>query len=179
MSLVAQPRFKPVIKVSRTLLERFDISTDGINPSLTAILFTLDQLPDYTDFTRMFQTYKIARVDITWTPEYTELTDAALVSNAVNVQFNTAIDQASSASPTSVDEVLQYQTCKSTGITNQHKRSIRVGMLMNSVMPCSCMITTQQPSERHYGLKIGIPPTGVAMTFRSKATYFIELAGTY
>lgn len=178
MSMVAQPRFKPVIKLSRTLLERFDISTDGINPSLNAILFTLDQLPDYTDFTRLFQTYRITRVDITWTPEYTELTDAALVSNAVNVYFNSAIDQASSASPASVDEVIQYQTCNSTGITKVHKRSVRVSALMNS-MPCNCMITTQQPSERHYGLKIGIPPTGVAMTFRSKAKFYLELAGAY
>lgn len=168
MSIAVQPRPKPMHKFSRTVEERYDLSSDGINPTLSALVFTLDQLPDYTDFTNLYQLYRIRKVKLEWTPEYTELTDAALVSNAVNVYFNSALDQTNSSTPTSVQQVLQYQNCKSTSIVRKHERMVEVSALMG-VMPCNCYISTQNPSERHYGIKVAIAPTGVAMTFRSRA----------
>ena len=117
---------------------------------------------------------RITKVKLEWRPEYTELTDAALVSNAVNVNFNSAVDPTNVNSPANVDEVTQYQSCKSTGITRPHKRTFVPSILMGGVTPCNCSISTQSPSERHYAIKYGIPPTGVAMTFRCVATYYLE-----
>lgn len=168
------PVYRPVYKFSRVIEERFDISTDGINPSLTAFVFTLDTLPDYTDFTRLFDMYRITKVEIDWVPEYTELTDAALVSNAVNVRFNSTVDLTDASAPASVDEVLQYQQLLSSGITKPHKRVWQPTFLMGGFVPCSCWLPTSAPSERHYGLKVAIPPTGVAMTFRSRCRLFVE-----
>ena len=176
MSFAVQPRPKPMHRFSRIVEERYDMTTDGINPTLSALVFTLDQLPDYADFTNLYQLYRIRKVRVEWTPEYTELTDAALVSNAVNTYFNSALDQTNSSTPTSVQEVIQYQNCKSTSITRKHERMVEVSALMNT-MPCNCYISTQSPSERHYGLKVAIAPTGVAMTFRTRATFYLELCG--
>lgn len=170
------PVYRPVYKFNRVVEERYDIATDGINPSLNAFVFTLDQLPDYTDFTRLFDMYRITKVEIDWVPEYTELTDAALVSNAVNVRFNSTVDLSDAASPASVDEVLQYQQLISTGITKAHKRSWVPTFLMGGLVPCTCWLPTSSPSERHYGLKVAIPPTGVAMTFRSRCRLYVECA---
>jgi len=176
-SLMIQPRMKPVCRFSRTVTGLYDVISDGINPSLVAAIFSLAQLPNFTDYTNLYQSYRLTKIKISWEPEYTELTDAALVSNAVNVTFNSIIDQTDPAAPTSVGNVTQYQSCKSTGITRKHSRTFEPAMLTSSQMPCRCYISTTNPNERHYGIKVGINPTGVAMTFRSTVTIWFDCAG--
>lgn len=170
------PVYRPVYKFSRTINERYDFSTDGINPTLVAFVFTLDQLPDYTDFTRLFDMYKIQKIEIQWNPEYTELTDAALVSNAVNVYVNSVVDLTDASAPSSVDELLQSQQLQQTSVTKVHSRKWQPTFLMGGLVPCSCWLPTSSPSERHYCVKVAVPPTGVAMTFRSRAKFSLEFA---
>lgn len=177
-AIIQQPRFKPVTYFNRTVTALFDINADGINPSLVSNVFTLSQLPNFTDYTNLFQSYRLNKIKIAWEPEYTELTDAALVSNAINVQFNSVVDQTDPAAPATVDVVTQYQNCKSTGITKRHSRTFQPAMLTTSSMPCHCYLSTTNPGERHYGVKVGIKPTGVAMVFRSTATFYFECAGS-
>lgn len=175
---MAQPRFKPVARFSRTVQDSsFDVVCDGINPSLNGFKFSLSMLPDFSDFTKLFLTYEVTKIRINWKPEYTELTDAALVSNAINVNFNSAIDQTDAAAPSNVQQVIQYQSNKSTGITKQHVRNFIPAMLMDGTTPCSCYISTNSPNEYLYGVKVGVPPTGVAMTFRATITYWITCSG--
>lgn len=170
------PVYRPVYKFSRVVEALYDVVCDGINPSLGGYQFVLSNLPNYTDFTNLFDMYRITKIEIDWVPEYTELTDAALVSNAINVRFNTAIDLSDASAPGSVDEVLQYQQLKSTGITRTHSRVWKPTFLMGGLVPCECWLPTSNPSERHYGLKYAIPPTGTAMTFRSRVRLHVECA---
>jgi len=170
------PVYRPIYKFSRCVEGTRDITCNGIVPALGAFNFTLDMLPGFSDFTNLFDMYIIKKIEIDWVPEYTELTDAALISNAVNVRFNTAIDIADSNSPASVDEVLEYSTLLSTGITKTHKRVFSPAFLMGGLVPCSCWLPTSAYSERHYSVKYAIPPTGVAMTFRSRCRLFVECA---
>ena len=176
-AIMTQPRLKPVVTFTRKVEKTFDIACNGIAANVGSFYFTLDMLPDYTDFTNLFQSYRIKKVKIEWKPEYTELTDAALVSNAVNVNFNTAINTSSNLGPSAVSDVTQYESCKSTGITKQHSRTLTPAILMNSAMPCSCYVTSDAPSEKHFSIWYGIPATGVTMTFRSVATFVVECAG--
>jgi len=168
--------YKPVHKFKRVVEDNYDIVTDGINPSLAAIRFNLSQLPSYTDFTSLFDMYRIDRIDIKFTPEYTELTDAALVSNAVNVYFNSAVDLTDSTTPASVNEVLQFQSLVSTGITKEHNRSWVPTYLDADNIPCRSFLPTSNASIRHYCLKVAIPATGVAMTFRARVTMHLSCA---
>lgn len=171
------PVFRPVYKFTRTSEDAaFNIVCDGINPTLSAFTFSLSQVPNSTDFTNLFDMYHITKIEIDWVPEYTELTDASVLSNAVNVRFNSAIDLTDSLAPASVNEVLQFQQLVSTGITKPHARKWSPTFLMGGLVPCSCWLPTTSPAERHYGLKIGVPATGVAMTFRAKVKYFVECA---
>lgn len=171
------PVFRPIYKFSRTLEREgtYDVVCDGINPSLNGFQFSLDSLPGYTDFTNLFDMYRIAKIEIEWSPEYTELTDAALVSNAVNVRFNSAVDITDN-SAISVDDLLQYQNLKTTMITQVHKQQWTPAFLMSGLVPCSCWLPTSSPSERHFGIKVSVPPTGVAMTFRARVKLFVECA---
>ena len=171
------PVYRPVYKFIRVVEGTYDLSTDGINPTFAGLAFSLDSLPQYTDFTNLFDMYRITKVEIDWLPEYTELTDAALVSNAVNVRFNSAVDLADDAAPSSVDEILQYQQLVSTGITRPHARSWKPTINMSETnIPCYCWVPTSEAGRKHHALKVAIPPTGVAMTFRSRVKYYVECA---
>jgi len=176
--IMIQPRLKPVVRFSRTVVGLYNVICDGINPSLVGAAFTLSALPNPTDYTNLFQSYRISKIKVRWDPEYTELTDAALVSNAVNVMFNSVVDQTDPTPPATVGTVTQYQTCKSTPITKPHVRTFEPAVLSANQMPCNCYISTQNSSERHYGIKIGVDPTGVPMTFRSTVTMWFECAGS-
>lgn len=168
--MVSQPS-----KFTRTVEGLFDITTNGIAANFGVFNFSLNDLPNSAEFTVLFDQYKIEQIEIEWTPEYTELTDAALVSNAVNVFLNSAIDPAGNT-PTSVDDVLQYRSLHSTSITKPHKRTFVPAVLMDGIIPASCYISCASPSTNLWGVVYGIPPTGVAMTFRSRVKYHLSMA---
>jgi hypothetical protein len=153
----------------------FDIITDGINPTLQGFRFALTQLPSSGDFTSLYDCYRVSKVDIEWTPEYTELTDAALVSNAVNVRLNSCVDLLDFTAPAAVDTVLQYSSLKSSSVTKEHKRSFKPCCLVDN-MPATAWQPTSNPGEFWYGIKIGIQPSGVAMTFRGRVRLHLECA---
>ena len=163
------------VKFQRTVEGAFDITTTGLVANVGVFNFSLNDLPNYSEFTSLFDLYKIERIEIEWTPEYTELTDASLASNAVNVYFNTAIDPAGNT-PTTVDDVLQYRSLHSTMITKRHKRDFVPAILMDGIIPASCYISCASPSSNLYGIVYGIPVTGVAMTFRSRAKFYLSMA---
>jgi hypothetical protein len=176
-NVINQPGFYPRVCLTRLVEGTFDVTNDGVNPTLAAINFSLNDIPGYTEMTSMFQTYCIEQVDIWWRPEYTQLVDSAALSNAVNVEFNSAIDQVDSAAPTSVPDVLQYQNAAHTSITKTHFRKIRPAYLIDSQVPSCARISTSAPSVNWFGIKIGINPCGVAMTFRSTARFKVVLTG--
>lgn len=175
-TMMIQPLYSPQVSFVRTLQSGFDIVCDGVNPSVGIFNFSLNDLPSSTEFSTLFQMYKIDKVEAVWRPEYTELTDAALVSNAVNVNFNSAIDP-SGNTPSAVSDILQFQNCKSTGITSVHKRVFKPYLLMDGTSPCHCFVSTNSSSTNFWGLAYGIPPTGVAMTFRATIRYTLIVGG--
>jgi len=172
---IGNPTAVTPMKFQRTVEGAFDIVTNGLIANVGTFNFSLNDLPNYTEFTGLFDLYKIERIEIEWTPEYTELTDAAPVSNAVNVYFNTAIDPAGNA-VAAVDDVLQYRTLHSTAITRMHKRDFVPAILLDGIVPASCYISCASPSSNLYGIVYGIPATGVAMTFRSRAKFHLSMA---
>jgi len=172
---IGNPTQVTPIKFQRTVTGAYDIITNGIVANIGVFNFSLSDLPSASEFTALFDLYKIESVEIEWTPEYTELTDASALSDAVNVYFNSAIDPAGNT-PLSVDDVLQYRSLHSTAITKMHKRQFVPAYLLDGIIPASCYISTASPNSNLFGVVYGIPATGVAMTFRSKATYHLSMA---
>ena len=175
---VRAPSFGPSLTLTRRVDGLFDIITNGIAANFGSYNFSLNDLPNSSEFTALFQTYCIEEVSITWRPEYTQLSDAAPVSNAVNTSFNTALNIIG-ATPTSVDDVLQYSRCSTTQINVPHTMKFRPVLLMDNTMPCFCAVTTLSPSLNWWGVSYAVPATGTPMTFRSTAVFKIRLAGPY
>ena len=174
---IVQPRLYPIIDVSRLVEDSsFNVVCDGINPSLNAFNFSLNDVPGYTEFTSMFQMYCIEQIEVWFRPEYTVLSDAAAISNSVNVEFNSAIDLVDGSAPASVNALLEYQNCAHTSIVSNHYRKFKPGYLLDSVMSSCGFLSTASPSSNWYGLKVAVPPTGIAMTFRATIKYKIKLA---
>jgi len=177
-SSMTTPVLGPTIHIARRLEERFDLSTDGINPTIGVFNFSLDDLPNFQEFTNLFQYYMIEEIQAVWRPEYTELTDAALVSNAVNTSLTTAISY-NGVTPSSVSDVLENANASTTSITKEHHVRFKPAMLMNKITPCYCFIISQSPSEDYWGIQYAIPPTGVPMRFSSTIIYKIALRAPY
>ncbi len=176
-TMMNQPNLYPNVCITRIVEGAYDVICDGINPSLYGFNFSLNDVPGYTEFTGLFQTYCIESVELWWRPEYTVLSDASTLSSAINVEFNSCIDTTDGTAPATVDAVLQYQSCAHTGITFNHYRRVRPSYLMDNVIPACARLATASPSLNWYGVKVGVPPTGTAMTFRSVAKYKIVFTG--
>jgi len=174
----SQPNNPGRITVSRMLYGTYDITNNGVADSLVAINFSLNDLPSYTEFTALFSTYCIEKIEIWFRPEYTVLSDAAAVSNSVNVDFYSAIDLIGSAAPGAVTDVMQYQNCAHTSITTTHYRKFKPAYLIDNQLPSCVPISTAAPSANWYGLLVGIPACGIEMTFRTTCKMTIALTGT-
>ncbi len=174
-TMAVQPGGFPRICVKRIVTGTYDLINDGINPTLVGLSFRLVDIPGYTEFTAMFQTYCIEKIRVWFRPEYTELTDASALSNAVNVEFVSAIDTTNNTAPTAITDVQQYQQVAHTGITETHFRVIRPAIMMNGISPMCALVSTASPSTLWYGLKVAIAPCGVAMTFRSTVEFTVAL----
>lgn len=165
-SLVRQPTLHPRVAFARMVDRTYDFSNDGINPTLIGYDFNLTILPQYLEWTAMFQAYCIESIEIWIRPEYTVLSDSAPLSNAVNVEMFTCIDLTNNTAPTSLGDVQAYQSCAHTGITQNHYRKFAPAYSTNSIPVCG-LVSTTNPGAKWNGLKIAVPPCGVAMTFRT------------
>lgn len=74
------------------------------------------QLPSASEFSALFDQYKIRKVEWTYCPRFTELSQAA-ASAAVNIalpRFYSAVDQDDATIPTSLNQMMQYANLKGT-----------------------------------------------------------------
>ncbi len=163
------------LKFERTVEDLYNITCDGINPSVGNFNFSLNDLPNFAEFTALFDLYRIDEIEIEWYPEYTVLSDGGVTSPAINVQMNTAIDPAGNTI-SAVNDVLQFRSLHSTGISKQHKRRFTPSYLMDGITPTKCYISCASPSSNLWGIAYGVLPTGTAMTFRSRARFYLSLA---
>jgi len=174
---LSQPTLYPRVAVQKTVTGYYNFTNDGINPSLEAINFSLNDVPGYTEMTAMFQTYCIELVEIWIRPEYTVLSDASTLSNSVNVEMLSVIDLVDGTAPASVAALCEYQSLAHTSIVTTHYRKFKPAYLVDNIAPTCALISTASPATNWFGLKVAVPPCGVAMTFRTVVKFKIALVG--
>lgn len=87
-------------------------------------VFSLDQVPNYTDFTNLYDFFKIKAIKISFIP----LSNVTLGSSSTNTYTNynnrifTVIDYNDAGTPTSIDELREYSNCKWSPNNKIHKR---------------------------------------------------------
>lgn len=145
----------------------------------SAFNFSLSDLPNYTEFTNLYDMYKINCVKITFLPQQTESISIGSVNNPnASTRFFSAIDYNDGTAPTSLDEIRQYTTCKYTPIFRKHKRVIYKPKILDSNgFSISPWMSTASPNANYYGLKVAVDPmyssTTTSMTYAVEAVFYM------
>lgn len=149
---------------------------NNITDTLDGYQFRLDQVPNFTEFTALYDQFKINAVKLTFYPQVTENISLGTINNPVaSARFYSCLDFNDSAPPTTIDEVREYQSCKRTPILKPHKRYLKPrimdrGQIYNPGRPWLSCDTAR--SEPHYGVKIGVE--NMSSTTTSTMEYTIE-----
>jgi len=143
------------------------ITTLGVpTPIATAYNFNLNQLPGVSEFTALFDQYKITGAKLQFTPALSEGILNPTTPSAATLgysRFHSVIDYDDSTTPTSEDQLLEYGSVKSTAPFRTHTRFIKPKMLQEiyrsavgtAYSPRSGQyIDLTYPDVPHYGIKV-------------------------
>lgn len=157
------------------------LTINDITNTYTAYNFSLNDVPNVSEFTTLYDVYKINAVKITFRPQMTDNVSLSSINNAAaSNRFFTAIDYNDSVSPTSIDEIRQYQSCKVTGLLRTHKRYFRPRIMDSSSVysPGNKWLNTATTSTNYFGLKVAVEPTqstiATSMTYSIECTYYLS-----
>lgn len=145
------------------------ISAGGIaTPIANAHSFQLNQLPGVTEFSNLFDQYKITGAKITYTPTASE----GIINPAVNSsaalgysRVHSVIDYDDSNAPASEDALLEYGSHKSTAPFQTHSRFIKPKVLHEIYRSLATTAYAPKGSTYldmtnvdvpHYGLKVWV-----------------------
>jgi len=179
---------KSNIKSSKTQFGTFKTSrifdmtviTEGTSGAVYgAQEFMLSQLPNYTEYTALFDQYRIMKVEVDFFPLSIGVTNNNSSNTIVNFasRLITAIDYDDSTAPSSTDALRQYSTAKVNLITDRFSRDfvpaistmVYEGVSSTAYEPgFKKWLSTNDPNVPHYGLKWAVPATvGIANAYQS------------
>lgn len=167
--------------------KRVQFATNAITVTGTSFFsasaFELQNVPNASEFTSLYDQYKITAVKYQILPRgnVADIGTSATQGNMGRV-FS-VLDYDDSNAPASFNEMTQYQNCKVTPSTVTHTRYLKprfnmdvlsgsVGLTANA--PRTGWIDCGQADVRHRGVKIGIQaPTNAVMTYDLMITYYL------
>jgi len=135
------------------------ISSTASLESYGAYSFKLSDLPNYTEFTSLFDQYKIARVTL----YFVQRNFTQNISTSVSTPwFIYAIDKDDAVAPTAYSQLLEYPGSRITTMSRPHKVSF-VPMIATDVYngvstaysSASRFVDCTYPGVPHYGFKYG------------------------
>lgn len=156
-----------------------------------ALSFKLSDLPNYTEFTNLYDEYRFKAVKImfvpTWNVNALPALDGTSTGTASVPALYTWIDNDDNTAPTAITQGQQFSSFKAHGLLNQ--------MRVRSVVPeCSTAlysgtftsygqvknqwIDNNSPSVIHFGLKFGIVNCSNYGAFDIVLTYYLEFRKT-
>lgn len=158
-----------------------NISVTNISPFLGAFVFSLDMVPDYSEFTSLYDYYKINGIKIMFLPKQTQSVSIGSVNNAdASSRFFSVLDFNDVTPPATIDDLRQYQSCRMTPVLRIHKRYFkpRVQDSSGTYSPGNPWIDTSSPSKFYYGLKVGVDPifssSTTAMEYTVEAKFYLS-----
>jgi hypothetical protein len=136
-------------------------TASGTGPNFFGYSFALDDLPNYTEFTNLFDQYRINKVVVKFVPSANV---DAIGASQIIPSLHTAIDNNDATAPTALSQLYEYQSYKRTRGTQVHTRVWTPSALVEISTSASSpkwkqWIGTQFPSIEHYGLKVGCDQT--------------------
>lgn len=188
-------RFKRTCKMDNITAS---ITGGGVASGISAAYqFTLDSLPNYTEFTALYDMYKINAIKLTFVPtasEYINSTTSGAPTPNGFQRFNSVLDFDDTAVPVSENDLLQYATLRNTPGWRPHTRYFKprilqtvdeiVGATLGSSSSGPKWISCLSPSVEHLGVKIFVAPpiagsaVAAAITYSVYATYYLSCRNT-
>lgn len=151
-----------------------ELPINNILPTFASYNFSLSDLPNSTEFTTLYDMYKINCVKIMFLPQMTQNISLGSVNNAyASTRFFSVIDYNDGSAPTSIDELRQFQSCKVTPILRPHKRVIfKPKILDTNGFSISPWMSTASPNANYFGLKVAVE--GMDSTTTTSMIYTVE-----
>jgi hypothetical protein len=141
--------------------------------------FSLATLPNSTEYTTLFDQYRIAQITLTFQPSTLVATSSPLYS---------VIDYDDSNAPTSLNDLLQYDTLKTTMTGAYHIRTLNPRFTLGAYSgtltsyanaPNDMWVDVASPGVQYYGVKICWPAfTGATGTFSVLGRYVVQFRNT-
>lgn len=146
--------------------------------AISAYDYQLAYLPGYTEFTALFDQYRIDKVVVKLTPHYNVGFPAA---NVTYPRLYAAVDYSDKGVPASLNELRQYANCTITpafkGITRTFvpkcAQALYSGVFTSYGSVSKGWVDVNSPSVQFYGLKLGLDPGEVGQT--ALQGYFIDV----
>nr|WPR18783.1 MAG: capsid protein [Owegonang virus 28] len=169
---------QPVQYFKRSVFSSAAITTTPGIFNGTTQTFQLNQVPNVTEFTSLYDQYQIRAVKLSIIPRCSD-SDTSLQGAS---QIFTALDYDSSAAPTGTNELMQYQNLRMTRNLGIHKRYLKpkplltnfsLGASAYSNAPRGTWIDCTADSVPHYGIKIGFPAASASFVYDYKVDFYL------
>lgn len=163
---------RPIHTFKRTIVaDAISVAPGGATGGLT---WKLDDLDNYTEFTNLFDQYRLIAVKCEFRTGFTD--NPITASTVFMPEMYSAIDRNDATAPANVAEIVQYETLKRKRLTSPMKRYFRLNTLQELTdsavgVKFNQWIDTATPDVEHYGLKYIIDPINGADTYSVIPTY--------
>lgn len=148
-----------------------------------ALQFQLNYITNYTEFTALYDQYKITGVKVTLIPRGNSSDIGTGGTTGQSVGVFSVIDRDDATAPTALTELVQYQNMRMTRSTQQHKRFLRPSPVAPIYAPGGAyMVPKYNPwidcstgsSVPHYGIKYCLQqlPNGTQI-YDAKFDYYL------
>lgn len=155
---------QPVHYFTRSQFATSVVTVSAGTPQFFASNFQLSSLPDVTDFTNLYDMYKILKIKYTLMPKGNS-SDVGIAAGLGNmVRVCSVLDYDDSVAPTSFNQLCQYNNIKWTHSTQNHSRTLvpkflrevstGLGTTANEVS--TGWINCANNNVQHRGIKVGI-----------------------
>jgi len=166
------------VRLIRRNADQGDIICIFSQTTLGSYNFRLSNVPASTEFTSLFDQYKINAVSLTFYPQQTEV-DTHVSPAVQNVRIFTAIDYNDNDIPANIDALRQYDNVEVHPITEKFSVYIANPRFADTTGAVRTgYINTSSPSTLHFGLKYGVevvsPGASGTYTFKVEAVYYFS-----
>lgn len=172
---------KTMLKVQRSVTYS-RVSASGAGEVDTAYSFQLSDLPNYTEFTNLFDEYRIDKVTMVFYPDTQDATPASGTGNTVVYSVLDYDD----ANAIAISALEQYDTMKTHNGLKPWGRSVvprfavaAYAGTFTSYSSKAGWVDCNSAGVQHYGIKIAFPlQAGNANTWTPVATFYMSFRKT-
>ncbi len=182
------PRRNPVYTFTRSCSKGTITATNG--ETLTALSFTLNDVPLPSDFTSLFDQYRIIQVILEFIPVTQPFGPSTTATDLPSV--HTVIDYDDDTTPTSINTLRQYSTHQIVSNQSYFKRVLTPRFTIAaysgaftsySLGPVNTWQDANSPGIIYYGVKVGTSPvttvSGSFILYNVEATYTIQCSSSH